>query len=143
MTLILTSYDYKEAIARIETLMSAAEGTLAADELEVLSILIEKYEQEHYPIPDAPACEVLRLYMDDHGLKDKDMVPYLGSTSTVSKVLNRKKELTLEQVRILSKELGIPVAALIGGNLEPNTEIDWTAFPLNNETIVRGKYGVV
>ena len=130
MKLIRTEVEYDAALARIDALMSASEGSPEAEELEVLAILVEKYEEEHYPIPDAPAFEVLKLYMEQNGLAPKDMVPYLGSPSAVSKILNGKKELSLHQVRVLSKELGIPAETLICGNPEPGPEVDWTKFPL-------------
>jgi len=140
MKLIRTEVEYDAALARIDALMSASEGTPEAEDLEVLAILVEKYEEEHYPIPDAPAFEVLKLYMEQNGLAPKDMVPYLGSPSAVSKILNGKKELSLHQVRALSKELGIPAAALIGGNPESGPEVDWTRFPLF-EMARRGLFG--
>lgn len=131
--------EYKKALARIEELMSAPEGSPEVDELEVLAILVEKYEEEHYPIPAVPASEVLKLVMEENDLSPKDMVKYLGSPSTVSKILNGSKELTVTQIRILSKELKIPVAALIGGMTEKQS-VDWSAFPLV-EMARRGLFG--
>lgn len=137
---------YEAALARIGALMSAPEGSPEVDELEVLSILVEKYEEGAYPIPDAPAHEVLKLVMEENGLASKDMIPFLGSASTVSKVLNGKKELTPAQIRILSRHLGIPVVALFGDaseqeKLEPGGSVDWSAFPLV-EMSRRGLFGV-
>jgi HTH-type transcriptional regulator/antitoxin HigA len=130
---------YEKALARIDELMSASEGSPEADELEVLAILVEKFEAEHYPIPDVPASEVLKLYMEENGLLSKDMVRYLGSPSAVSKILNGAKEPSVKQIRILARELKIPVAALIGGGVEAST-VDWSAFPLV-EMARRGLFG--
>ncbi len=126
---------YEAALARIGALMSAPEGSPEVDELEVLSILVEKYEEETYPIPEAAAHEVLKLVMEENDLAPRDMIPFLGSPSTVSKVLNGKRELTPAQIRTLSKHLHIPVAALFSEAPEPDEPtpgggVDWSAFPL-------------
>lgn len=136
---IRSNADYEAALARVDELMSAPEGSSDAEDLEVLAILVEKYEKEHFPFPDAPASEVLRLYMEENGLTPKDMAKYLGSPSAVSKILGGSKELTVAHVRILSKELGIPAAALVGA-AEPEAGVDWTAFPLV-EMARRGLFG--
>jgi len=107
--------DYEKALARIEELISAPEGSPEVDELEVLAILVEKYEEQHYPIPEAPVSEVLKLFMEENNLTPKDMAKYLGSASAVSKILNGSKDLTVNQIRILSNELKIPLTALVGG----------------------------
>lgn len=132
--------EYEAALARIDALMSASEGSPEADELEVLAILVEKFEEEHYPIPEASASEVLRLIMEENGLNNKAMARYLGSPSTVSKVLSGSRELTLEQIRILNKALKIPVAALVGRAPAPETGVDPSAFPLV-EMARRGLFG--
>lgn len=131
--------EYKKALARIEELMSAPEGSPEVDELEVLAILVEKYEEEHHTIPDVPASEVLKLFMEENNLAPKDMIKYLGSASAVSKILNGSKELTVSQIRILAKNLKIPMPALIGSAPEqPN--VNWSAFPLV-EMARRGLFG--
>ncbi len=137
---IRSAEDHAAALARIDALLAASEGTPEADELEVLAILVEKYEAGQWPIPDAPPHEVLRLVMEANGLSRKDLARYLGSPAAVSKVLSGKKELTLSQVRVLGRELGIPVAALVGGDVEPGPETDWSRFPLQ-EMARRGLFG--
>jgi HTH-type transcriptional regulator/antitoxin HigA len=131
--------DHMKALARIEELISAPEGSPEADELEVLAILVEKYEEEHYPIPEAPVSEVLKLFMEENNLTPKDMAKYLGSASAVSKILNGSKDLTVNQIRILSNELKIPLTALVGGTSEESS-VNWVAFPLV-EMARRGLFG--
>ena len=131
--------DYEKALARIEELMSAPEGSPEVDELEVLAILVEKYEEEHYPIPEAPVSEVLKLFMEENNLTPKDMAKYLGSASAVSKILNGSKDLTVNQIRILYHELKIPLTALVGGTTEESA-VNWAAFPLV-EMARRGLFG--
>ncbi len=131
--------DHMKALARIEELISAPEGSPEADELEVLAILVEKYEEEHYPIPEAPVSEVLKLFMEENNLPPKDMAKYLGSASAVSKILNGSKDLTVNQIRILSNELKIPLTALVGGTSEESS-VNWEAFPLV-EMARRGLFG--
>lgn len=124
---------YEEALVRIDELMTAPEGSQEADELEVWAILVEDYEQEQYAIPDAAPIDVLKHVMNANGLSNKDMVRYLGSPSTVSKVLRGDKELTVSQIRILSRELGIPASTLVGsvpGTGDTEEAVDWTSFPL-------------
>ncbi len=137
---IRTQADYEAALARIDGLMSASEGSPEADDLETLAILVEKFEEQHWPMPDAPAFEVLRLVMEGKGLTPKDMTRYLGSPSTVSKVLHGKKELTVNQIRVLSRELGIPGGVLIGAAPDSVQEVDWISFPLI-EMARRGLFG--
>ncbi len=131
--------DYEKALARIEELISAPEGSPEVDELEVLAILVEKYEEQHYPIPEAPVSEVLKLFMEENNLTPKDMAKYLGSASAVSKVLTGSKDLTVNQIRILSHELKIPLTALVGGTTEESS-VNWEAFPLV-EMARRGLFG--
>jgi HTH-type transcriptional regulator/antitoxin HigA len=131
--------DYEKALARIEELISAPEGSPEVDELEVLAILVEKYEEQHYPIPEAPVSEVLKLFMEENNLTPKDMAKYLGSASAVSKILNGSKDLTVNQIRILSNELKIPLTALVGGTTEESS-VNWEAFPLV-EMARRGLFG--
>lgn len=131
--------DHMKALARIEELISAPEGSPEADELEVLAILVEKFEEEHYPIPEAPVSEVLKLFMEENNLAPKDMAKFLGSASAVSKILNGSKDLTVNQIRILSNELKIPLTALVGGTSEESS-VNWVAFPLV-EMARRGLFG--
>jgi HTH-type transcriptional regulator/antitoxin HigA len=93
--LIKTEQDYEKALTRIEGLMDAAAGTPEMDELELLTALVEMYEDRYYPINPPDPVEAIKFRMDQLGLTRKDMVPYLGTKSKVSEVLNGKRPLTL------------------------------------------------
>lgn len=105
--------DYKAALARLEQLMDAQPGTEEGDELEVLAALIEVYEEKHYPIALPDPIEAIRFRMDQQGLTQKDLEPYIGHSGRVSEVLNRKRTLTLPMIRRLHEGLGIPLESLI------------------------------
>jgi len=77
------------------------------DAIELLSLLIDRYETERYPVPDAGAAEVLRFLIERHGLAQRDLVPELGSESTVSLVLSGRRQLTRGQIERLSKRFGV------------------------------------
>ena len=83
------------------------------DRLEVLTLLIQEYEREHYPIPNPEPIDFLLHVMDARGLMRKDLEPFIGSRARVAEVLNRVQPLSLEMIRRLSTGLGIPAAVLI------------------------------
>lgn len=119
--LIQTESEYDDALALAESLMDAAPGTAEADDLEVLSVLIEKYEQEHYPIEYPDPVSAIKFRMQQQGLTQKDLEPYIGSQPKVSAVLNGKRELSKEMIRKLHAGLGIPYEVLLqkpGASLE-------------------------
>jgi HTH-type transcriptional regulator/antitoxin HigA len=110
---IKTEADYETALAEIEALFEAEPGTPAGDRLEVLTTLVEAYEDEHYSIPTPDPIEAIRYYMESRGLVRRDLEPYIGSRARVSEVLNRKRPLSLTMIRRLNKGLGIPADVLI------------------------------
>ena len=91
----------------------AAPGSREEEELELLSLLVEKYEDEHFPIDLPDPVEVILYVMDQKGLTRRDLEHYLGSVSRVSEVLNRKRPLSKEMIRNLVSGLGIPVVILL------------------------------
>ena len=111
---IRTVDDYDAALARVDELMDANLGTREGDELELLAILIEAYEQEHFPIeaPDPVAAILFR--MEQTGINRKGLEPFLGGRSRVSEVLNRKRKLSIGQIRKLHDGLNIPLENLLG-----------------------------
>ncbi len=111
---IKTQKDYKDALKRVEKLWGVKENTPKGNEFEILFTLIEKYEEEHYPIPPPDPIEAIKFRMEQMGLKKSDLARYFGYKSRVSEVLNRKRKLTLPMIRQLHKELKIPVESLIG-----------------------------
>ncbi|SPD72601.1 putative transcription regulator with HTH domain [uncultured Desulfobacterium sp.] len=132
--LIKTEEDYNAALDRIEQLMDAKPGTEEMDELELLTALVEMYEDKHYPIHRPDPVEAIKFRMEQLGLSQKDMVPSIGSKSRVSEVLNRKRPLTLAMMRALRKKLGISAEVLLQepGENFPDTlpQVDWSRFPL-------------
>lgn len=111
--IIRTEYDYEAALKRVEALMDAAPGSAEFEELELLTLLIEKYEDEQYPIDFPDPVEAIKFRMEQVGLDRKDMIQYLGSQSKVSEVLNHKRPLSLAMIRALSQGLGIPAEVLV------------------------------
>ena len=105
---------YDAALARVDSLMDAKLGTAEGDELDLLTILIEAYEQEHFPIeaPDPVAAILFR--MEQTGINRKGLEPFLGGRSRVSEVLNRKRQLSIGQIRKLHNGLNIPLENLLG-----------------------------
>ena len=110
---IRTEQDYNEVLARIDEIIEAKPGTPESDELEVLSVLAEAYEEENYAIGAADPVEALKCIMEWKGLKTRDLEPYIGTTTRVSEILNRKRRLTLDMIIRLKKGLGIPADILI------------------------------
>jgi HTH-type transcriptional regulator/antitoxin HigA len=105
--------DYDVALARVDELMDAELDTRQGDELDILVTLIEKYEAQHYEIDAPNPIEAIRFRMDQNGLKDKDLIPYIGQSGRVSEVLGFKRKLTLSMIRKLHSELKIPTESLI------------------------------
>jgi HTH-type transcriptional regulator/antitoxin HigA len=110
---IKTEADYETALAKIEQLFEADPGTSEGDRLEVLTTLVEAYEEEHYNIPLPDPIEAINYYMESRGLSRRDLEPYIGSRARVSEILNRKRPLSLEMIRKLHNGLGIPAEVLI------------------------------
>lgn len=105
--------DYQAAMIRLETIFDAKPGTAEGDELEVLGILIEKYEQEHYPIAYPDPIEAIKFRMEQMGYSQGDLARVVGLKSRASEILNKKRKLTLEMIRQLHQALGIPTDVLI------------------------------
>jgi HTH-type transcriptional regulator/antitoxin HigA len=123
--LIKTEEENEAALARLDEIFDAESGTPEGDEAELLTALIEMYEQKAYPIDLPDPIEAIKFRMDQQGLKPKDLVPYIGSAPRVSEVLSGKRPLSLAMIRKLVKGLGIPAEVLLqepGANL-PSEEI--------------------
>lgn len=137
---IKTEKQYQEYLAEVEQLVSVNPkiGSAEADRLELLSVLIEKYENEHYFIGLPDAIEAIKFRMEHMGFKQKDLIPYIGNKSKVSEVLSGKRSLTTEMIRALNINLGIPVNVLLQDKNETCAEsIDLEKFPIK-EMITRG-----
>jgi HTH-type transcriptional regulator/antitoxin HigA len=110
---IKTVEDNKAALARIEQLWDAEPNTPEGDELEVLATLVSAFEEEHYPIEAPDPIEAIKFRMEQQGLEDKDLVPFLGQRSRVTEVMNRKRGLSIAMIRKLNIGLKIPVDCLM------------------------------
>ena len=110
---IRTQTDYQEALQEIERLFDATPNTPEYDRLDILSTLVEVYEQTHFPIELPDPIEAIQYYLDTRGWSRRDLEPCLGSRARVSEVLSRKRSLSLEMIRKLNQELGIPAEILI------------------------------
>ena len=110
---IHTEEDYRAALREIETLMAAESGTPEGDRLDVLTTLVEAYENRHFPLELPDPVEAIRFRMEQSGLTPKDLVPMIGRLNRVYEVLNHKRALTLNMIWRLHKELGIPAECLI------------------------------
>ena len=108
-----TEADYDAALARINELMDAEMDTGEGDELDVLSVLVEDYEEKHHAIDLPDPIQAIRFQMEQYGLKDKDLVEYIGQSGRVSEVLGYKRKLTLSMIRKLEQGLNIPAKSLI------------------------------
>lgn len=113
ITPIRTQKDYKLALERLEEIFDSKKGSKNGDELEILSILIDKYENEKFPIGMPDPIEAIKFRMEQMGLKQKDLVELVGFKSRVSEILNKKRKLTLEMIRKLNTTLHIPTEVLI------------------------------
>ena len=113
LKILKTKIDYEKALHRIDTIFDAKPNTEKGDEFELLSLLIDKYEEEHYPIDLPHPIEAIKFRMDQMGLKQKDLVGCFGDKSKVSDVLNLKRKLNLNYIRNLHQKLHIPLDALI------------------------------
>lgn len=119
--ILKTEKEYNEACKRIYMLMHSTDkpielDTPEADEIELLSLLIEKYERKHYPIQAPDPIEAIKFRMEQMNLKQIDIAPLFGGKTRISEVLNRKRPLTLRVIALLNRYLGIPLESLIIGN---------------------------
>ena len=110
---IKTEADYEAALEEIERLFDAAPDTPEGDRLEVLTTLVEAYEEKHYAIPLPDPVEAIQYYMESRGLTRRDLESYIGSRGRVSEILSRKRSLSIEMIRRLHAGLGIPAEVLI------------------------------
>ncbi len=110
---IKTEKDYNAALKEIEAIFDAKPGTPEGDRLEILSTLVEAYDNEHYEIPAPDPIEAIHYFMESRGLTRVDLEAYIGSRARVSEILNRKRPLTLSMIQRLHSELGIPADVLV------------------------------
>lgn len=139
---IKTDTEYQAALARIEEFIEIDpdKGSAEADELELLALLVEKFEQETVSVWKPDPVDAIRFRMEQQGLSQRDLMPFIGTRSRVSEVLTRKRPLTLPMIRALHRNLGIPASVLLQDQNSADMElpdIEWERFPLR-EMINRG-----
>ncbi|QBN20120.1 helix-turn-helix domain-containing protein [Flavobacterium nackdongense] len=113
INLIKTENDYHQALERLEVIFDSKRGTEEGDELELLGMLIDQYENEHFPIDLPDPIEAIKFRMDQMGYSQNDLAKIVGFKSRASEILSRKRKLSLEMIRQLHNELNIPTDVLI------------------------------
>ncbi len=129
--ILKTEAEHEAALAEIEKLMDSAKPD--RDRLELLILLVSTYEDMHYPIDLPDPIEAIKFRMEQAGLKQKDLIPYIGSRSKVSEVLSHQRPLSIAMIRRLHEGLGIPAEVLLkepGAQLPVEVGIEWNRFPL-------------
>jgi len=127
-----TERDFKAAVTHVERLMAAPAPD--EDALELWSLLVEKYEEEHFSIATPDPIEAIRFRMDQAGLQPADLIPYLQSKSKVSEVMSRKRPLSLSMIRALHRGLKIPAEVLVQETRAPYTATQSKSAPVNQPT---------
>ena len=139
--LIKTDEEHQAALNRIDEIFDAAAGSEEGDELDLLVRLVEMYEGERYPIPLPDPILAIKFRMEQQNLKQRDLIPYIGSRSKVSEVLSGKRPITMGMARALHRHLGIPAEVLLqesGMSLDDSLEgVAWDRFPIA-EMVRRG-----
>ncbi|MGC9197183.1 MAG: helix-turn-helix domain-containing protein [Syntrophobacteraceae bacterium] len=110
---IKTQADYRAVLEEIERLFDAALNTEEGNRLEILTTLIEAYEDRHFAVPLPDPIEAILYFLESRGLSRPDLEPFIGARARVSEVLNRKGPLTIAMIRKLHAGLGIPAEVLI------------------------------
>ena len=110
---IKTEKDYEVAIKRLEKIFDASPKSKDGDEAEILSMLIDNYENQYYPIEEPDPIEAIKIRMEEMNIKQKDLVGIIGGKSRVSEVLNRKKRLTVDMIRGIEKTLHLSASVLV------------------------------
>jgi len=110
---IKTDKDYYQALSRLEEIFDAPINSNEGDEADILSLLIEDFENKYYPIEAPDPIEAIKIRMEEMNYKQKDLVGIIGGKSRVSEILNRKKKLTVDMIRKLTEILKLPSDILI------------------------------
>ncbi len=137
---IKTEQGYNEACKRVYTLINSSKKLIEpncpeGEEIELLSLLIEKYEQEHYQMEAPDPIEAIKFRMEQMNIKQIDIAPLFGGKTRVSEVLNGRRPLTLKMITLLNRYLGIPLESLVSGNKEIKLEPEKREILLNNHSI--------
>jgi len=140
--IIKTEAEYNDACAKIYKLINSSEEPIEpnsseGEELELLSLIVEKYEREAYPIAAPTPLEAIRFRMEQMNLRQSDIAPLFGGKTRISEVLNGKRPLNIKTITLLNEYLGIPLESLINSDtelkLEPNTRQKLLSIPSINK----------
>lgn len=110
---IKTEADYREALKRVEEIFDSKLGTFESDELDILGLMVDDYENKHYPIEAPDPIEAIKIRMEEMHLKQVDLISEIGGKSRVSEILNRKRRLTVDMIRKLEIRLNLSATLLI------------------------------
>lgn len=110
---IKTETDYEDSLKRLEIVFDAPIGTQESDEADILGLLIDEYEKKHYSIEVPDPIEAIKIRMEEMHLKQIDLVSEIGGKSRVSEILNKKRKLTIEMIRKLTKRLNLSPELLL------------------------------
>ena len=136
---IKTEASYQAALKEIENLFDATPNTPEGDRLEILTTLVEYYEDRLYALPLPDPVEAILYHMESRGLTRRDLEPQIGSRARVSEILNRKRFLTLRMIQRLHGELGIPAESLLSPYRLPKTKVRKPMRPTDELQMSRGK----
>lgn len=106
---------YQDSLSIIEKLVNIDPGpdTLEGIYLRILGVIVDLYEKERFQFGKCTAIEAIKFRMNEQGLKQKDLVPFIGSKSRVSEILRGNRKLTVKMIKALHVGLGIPVQSLL------------------------------
>lgn len=110
---IKTDADYRAALKRLEEIFDAKIGSAESDELEILGLMVDEYENKHFPIEAPDPIEAIKIRMEEMHFKQKDLIQEIGGKSRVSEILNRKRRLTVDMIRKLTVKLNLSASVLI------------------------------
>jgi HTH-type transcriptional regulator / antitoxin HigA len=113
MKVIKTEEEYNLALKRLEEVFDAVEGTPEGDDAELLAVLVEKYEDEHYPIKSPDPIEAIKFRMEQMNMDKKDLAKIIGYKSRVSEIFTKKRKLNLKMIRRIHHKMKIPYESLI------------------------------
>lgn len=138
--ILKTEQEYNEACERIHSLIKSSVNAIEpnsaeGEEIELLSLLVEKYEQENHQMEAPDPIEAIKFRMEQMNLKQADIAPLFGGKTRVSEVLNGKRTLTLKMITLLNRYLGIPLESLMGGNKKIKLEAEKKEELLNISSI--------
>jgi len=110
---IKSKKDYLQALARLEVIFDSKKGSPKGDELEILGMLVDHYENENFPVGFPDPIEAIKFRMEQLGYTQSDLANVVGLKSRASEILSRKRKLSLEMIRQIHDRLNIPTEVLI------------------------------